>query len=475
MAKVSKNISSNIVYDYTNMTSGAVGAKHGVTDSELKKFETVATSAHELRSAQRKAGELPFMDLPSKKKEAQKIVEFAKTESKKYENLVVLGIGGSSLGMIALQTALNTSFYNLKEKTSRKTPRVFVEDNVDPERIADMLEVINPKKTLFNVISKSGGTAETMSAFMIAREMIAKKVGASAVKEHIIATTDARSGIMRKITDEEGFRSFIVPDGVGGRFSVLTPVGLLPAAFVGIDIMGLLEGAASMDRRCRNSDMTKNPALLSAALQYIADTKKGKHIQVMMPYSNALKDVADWYRQLWAESLGKKYSLAGKVVHAGQTPIKALGATDQHSQVQLYNEGPNDKTFTFIRVENFRKDITIPKLYKNIDGIAYLGGRKMSELINAEQYATQIAVTGFNRPNSTIVMPEISANTIGQLLYMLEMQTAYAGVFYGIDAFDQPGVEAGKIATYALMGRPGFEKEAEKINKAVGKVKKRTV
>lgn len=466
---------SKIIYDYTNMTSGAVGAKHGITDAELDRFAKKAAEAHERRAAERKAGKLPFMDLPYKKKEAAEIVKFAKTESGKYENLVVLGIGGSALGMIALQTALNPIFYNLSSGAVRKTPRLFVEDNVDPERIANLLEIINPKKTLFNVISKSGGTAETMSAFMIARELIAKKVGASAVKTQIVATTDARSGIMRKITDEEGFRSFDVPDGVGGRFSALTPVGLLPAAMVGIDIVGLLDGAAAMDRRCRAADIRKNPALLSAALQYLADVKKGKRIQVMMPYSNALKDVADWYRQLWAESLGKKYSLDGKVVHAGQTPVKALGATDQHSQVQLYNEGPNDKTITFLRVEKFRKDITIPKIYGSIGGISYLGGRKMSELINAEQLATGIAVTGFNRPNSTIILPEISANTVGQLLYMLEMQTAYAGLFYGIDAFDQPGVEAGKIATYALMGRPGFEKEAARINKAVGKVKKRTV
>lgn len=470
-----KAANPKILFDYTNMTSDAVGSKHGVSQRELAKIAPLAAKAHAMRSAERAAGKLPYMDLPYKKKEAAEIIAYAKSAAKKYDNLVVLGIGGSSLGAIALQTALNPSFYNLHDRASRKGPRLFVEDNVDPERIADMLEIVDPKKTLFNVITKSGGTAETMSAMMIAKDLIEKKVGARSVKNHIVATTDIAKGNLRKIADAEGLKSFVVPDGVGGRFSVFTAVGLLPAAFVGIDIEGLLAGAAAMDRRCGTGELMKNPALLSSALQYIADVSKGKTIQVMMPYSNALRDIADWFRQLWAESLGKKYSLDGKVVHTGQTPIKALGATDQHSQVQLYCEGPNNKTFTFLRAEKFRTDITIPKIYGDISEISYLGGRKMSELINAEQAATQIALTEVNRPNSTIILPEISARTVGQLIYMLEAQTSYSGVLYGIDPFDQPGVEAGKIATYGLMGRPGFEKEAERIRKAISKLKRRTI
>jgi len=472
---VAKKKRHRIVLDYTNMTAGAVGARHGITDREIEKFARKAARAHEIRTAERAEGKLPFMDLPGKLNEAKEIAAYASGARKKYDNFVVLGIGGSALGTIALQGALNPVFYNLESAKKRGGPRIFVEDNVDPERVANLLDIINPKKTLFNVITKSGGTAETMSTFLIARNLIARKLGARSLKNHIVATTDKEKGNLRPIAEAEGLDSFVVPDGVGGRFSVLTPVGLLPAAMAGIDILELLAGAAMMNRRCRKGDIESNPALAGAALQFLADTKKGKRIQVMMPYSNALYDVADWFRQLWAESLGKKYSLDGKVVCTGQTPVKALGATDQHSQVQLYNEGPNDKTITFIRVEKFRTDIKIPKAYSSIKGISYLPGHSLGELLNAEQYATEIALTNYRRPNSTIIMPTIDECTVGQLLYMLEVQTSYAGVFYNINPFDQPGVEAGKVATYALMGRSGYEEKVEEIRRASGREKRRKV
>lgn len=474
MAAAKKAKDERIVFDYTNMLAGSVGAKSGITEKQLEKIAPRAVKAFAAVAGQRKAGKLPFMDLPYQDYAAG-ILKYAKDAAPGFENFVVLGIGGSALGAIALQTALNPPFYNLMPAKARGGPRFFVEDNVDPERIANMLEVVDPKKTLFNVVSKSGDTAETMSALMIVCGLIAKKVGAKSLKKHIVATTDAAKGNMRKIADREGLTCFLVPDGVGGRFSVLSPVGLLPAAMVGIDIKELLAGAAAMDRRCASGAPAKNPALMGAVLHYLAATEKGKSIQVMMPYSNALRDIADWFRQLWAESLGKKYSLAGKIVHAGQTPVKALGATDQHSQIQLYNEGPADKTITFIRVENFRTEVKIPSVYKDIPGLSYLIGRGMTELLNAEQAATEIAVTKHGAPNCTIRVPSVNAFTVGQLIYMLEVQTAYAGELYGINTFDQPGVEAGKIAAYALMGRPGYEERRKEIEKASLSVKRRKV
>jgi len=252
---------------------------------------------------------------------------------------------------------------------------------------------------------------------------------------------------------------------------VLTPVGLVPAAAVGIDILSLLRGAAAVALRCAGESLGGNPALLAAALQFLACTRKGKSINVMMPYAQRLRDIADWYRQLWAESLGKERDLAGKIVNAGQTPVKALGATDQHSQVQLYNEGPNDKTLTLMRVNSFDQKVPIAPSYKDIGAIAYLGGRTMEELINAECRATEKALTDHNRPNSCFVFPQVNAHTVGQILFLLEMQTAYAGEMWNVNTYDQPGVEAGKIATYALMGRPGFEKQAEEIKRAESKLK----
>lgn len=190
----------------------------------------------------------------------------------------------------------------------------------------------------------------------------------------------------------------------------------------------------------------------------------------MLPYSNRLRDVADWYRQLWAESLGKKFSRGGNIINAGQTPVKALGATDQHSQLQLYNEGPNDKTITLLRVDHHDTQLPIPHAYQDIEGISYMGGHTMEELINAECLATEMALTLNKRPNSCIVLPFVDSHTIGQLLFMLEMQTAYAGVFFDVNAYDQPGVEQGKVATYALMGRKGYEKQAAEIKSFNGKI-----
>lgn len=461
-----------IEYDYTRMTSGAVGAAHGIAAAELKGFAGAARAAARSIAEQRKAGGLAFMGLHERTDEARAIRKWADRAASRFDNFVVLGIGGSALGAIALQTALNPPHYNLMPKSARgNRPRLFVEDNVDPDRFANLLEVLDPAKTLFNVITKSGGTAETMAGFLVARDFIAKKIGEKKVREHFVATTDASQGNLRKIVEREGLESFVVPDGVGGRFSVLSVVGLLPAVVAGMDVLGLLRGAASMAARCASDDVSRNPALMAAALQYLACMKKGKTIQVMMPYSNRLRDMADWYRQLWAESLGKKTGRDGRAVHAGQTPIKALGATDQHSQLQLYNEGPNDKTVTFLRVESFDKKVRIPGAYRDIDGIAYLSGRTMQELINAECAATELALTASHRPNSRITVPSVNAHAIGQLIFMFEMQTAYAGEMFDVNAFDQPGVEQGKIATYALMGRPGYEKQAETIRNKSGRLK----
>jgi len=260
---------------------------------------------------------------------------------------------------------------------------------------------------------------------------------------------------------------------VGGRFSVFSSVGLLPAAVVGIDIEELLAGAAYMNEICTTSDLFQNPAYLNATLQYLAD-KKGKPMSVMMPYADSLKEIADWYRQLWAESLGKRVSLDGKTVHVGPTPIKALGATDQHSQMQLYIEGPFDKVITLIGVKDFGAEAKIPKAYKEIGELGYLGGHSLKGLLQAEMLATEMALTKNNRMNCTITLSEVNAFTIGQLLQMLMIQTAFAGGLYNIDPFDQPGVEHGKQYAYGLMGRKGYEgkkKEVEEYLKQAGRLK----
>jgi glucose-6-phosphate isomerase len=251
-----------------------------------------------------------------------------------------------------------------------------------------------------------------------------------------------------------------VPPNVGGRFSVLTAVGLLPAAFLGLDVDALMKGARDMRRHCWTAAPERNLGVMGAVVLYLMARRRARNIQVLMPYAGGLVGLADWYKQLWAESLGKRLDRRGRVVETGQTPVTALGATDQHSQVQLYMEGPHDKVVTFLEVRDFRPDVRIPRLHADLASTGYLGGRTLGELLNAERRGTEIALAAAGRPSFSYLLPRIDAHVVGQLIYLFEFQTALSGELYGIDAFDQPGVEAGKVAAYALMGRAGYEKEA---------------
>ncbi len=463
---------SKIRVNFNNMMKHRLGS-YGISEMDIKNLSSKINLAIKNLKQKREDGKLGFMYLPYDTKTNEDIKKVSSIVKDRFENLLVLGIGGSALGTIALHKALKHPFYNLLPKEKRKTPKLFVIDNVDPEVANGIFDVIDIKKTLVNVITKSGETAETVAFMKIIWDKLIKQVGKNKLRDHIVITTDKTKGALRKIVNENGFISFTVPENVGGRFSVLSPVGLFPLACVDVDIDELLKGAEYMDSFVTINNVWKNPAFMSALLHYIADKKFGAKITVMMPYSNALKDISDWFAQLWAESLGKKYSNDGKIVNEGLTPVKALGATDQHSQVQLYNEGPYDKVITFIRVENFKKDEVMPHNFKEEETFSYLSGYSMADLLNIEQRATEVALTKNKRMNMTITLPEISEFTLGQLIYMLEVETAFMGELYNINAFDQPGVEAGKIATYALMGRKGYKEKLKDFN--LGKEIKRYI
>ena len=442
--------------DYNNMMADYIGEEQGYTAKDFADNKKAVADAYKMVMENRGKGMMGWTDLPYNQKDiVADINATAKNIRKKFDNFVVLGIGGSALGPIAVFQALCHLRYNELPKSKRKGPKLYVEDNVDPERMAALLDVIDINKTCFNVITKSGATSETMSQYLIIMDILKKKLGDKA-KDHMIATTSMSKGNLIKLAKEEDLKTFYIPDGVGGRFSELCPVGLLPAAVVGIDIKALLEGAKYMDKICSNKDVKKNPALMSALLEYLA-MQDGKNISVMMPYADSLKYIADWYCQLWGESLGKAVDLDGKTVYAGQTPVKALGVTDQHSQVQLYREGPFDKVITLIGVDNYRTEVEISNGCEQFPDVNFLCGHTMNELITAEREATEYALTTAHRLNYTIMLPEVNAFTIGQLLYMFEMETAFCGALLNIDTFNQPGVEGGKNATYALFGRKGYE------------------
>ena len=448
---------SEIKLYYKNVMADAIGPEHGITARQLEALGKKTSLLIERLNEEGQADKTPYRSLPDNKEIPQKVKELVVELKDRCENLVILGIGGSALGNIALQTALNPFMYNIDDK-QRRGPRLFVFDNIDPPQFASFLDWVDDRldKTIFNVISKSGQAAETISQFMIIQQLLLERLGPKCLKDQVITTTDAKEGVLRDITDDAGFRSLEVPDGIGGRFSVLSAVGLFSAAMCGIDIDLLLEGARDMDKRVSCQDFYENPAALNAAINYHF-YEKDKNISVMMPYSYHLKDLADWYRQLWAESLGKvKYS-SGSEVHVGPTPVKALGATDQHSQIQLYREGPNDKLFTFLQVNNFDKDLKIGPAPDCAPELSYLTGEYLGTLLNNEKKATEYALLESKRPCLSIIFPEVNPFTVGQFIYLYEVTTSFAGALFNINPYDQPAVELGKEATFALMGRPGDE------------------
>jgi glucose-6-phosphate isomerase len=450
--------------DFNNMMSDMLGEEQGISKKSIDAMAGKLIEAAKAMETKRAEGRMQWRDLPYNQKETvADILETAAKIKDKFEVFVVLGIGGSALGPIAVQQALNHLHYNELSKEQRGgCPRIYVVDNVDPERMEALFDVIDVEKSLFNVITKSGSTSETMAQFLIVHDMLKNRLGEE-YRSHLIATTDKEKGNLIKIAGELGLKTYTIPEGVGGRFSELSPVGLLAAAVCGIDIEELLAGAAYMDEICKEEDVYKNPAYMAATLQYLA-MKDGKNISVMMPYADSLKYMADWYAQLWAESLGKRYNQNGEEVFAGQTPVKALGVTDQHSQIQLYTEGPFDKVVTFLGVERYRTSMLISRGFEDIPAVSFLGGHTLNELIHAEQAATEYALLKAKRLNRTITLPEVNAFTVGQLLYFMEVETAFAGELMEINAFDQPGVEEGKNATYALLGRPGYEQKKAELD-----------
>jgi glucose-6-phosphate isomerase len=444
---------------YGRMLADRLDGEHGLPRGRLgelvRRFPAVQAEVRE----RREAGEYGFYDLVDQSASVRQIARFAEGLGQAHDHVLVLGIGGSALGTRALLDALRAPAWNELDDEGREFfPRLTVLENVDPTSVAAALKRIDPRRVLVNVVSKSGGTAETMAQYLVVRAWLDEALGPAAYR-HLVFTTDPARGALRELATQEGIATLTVPPGVGGRFSVLSPVGLLPAALVGIDIAGLLAGARAALDQTQGEDLLRNPAALYAGLHWAADTWLGARLHVLMPYTDRLRQLAEWYRQLWAESLGKRLDRRGQPVYTGPTPVGAVGATDQHSQVQLFMEGPFDKALTFIVVDDLGVDVPIPVRAGLPADLAYLPGHSLGELLRAEYAATAAALARMGRMSLTLRLPDLSAATVGELLMFFQVATGYAGVWYGIDPFDQPGVELGKRLTYAAMGRPGYEAE----------------
>jgi glucose-6-phosphate isomerase len=450
-----------IQLDIRNISADKVGYEHGLDLQDCfarnqERIREIVTTLYQTKDES--GGWKRWLNLGYEQKLAADIQAYVQKVKGRFDDMVVLGIGGSSLGGYAMLRALLNPYWNqLSNEQRQGLPRYYFVENVDADQVVPMLALLKPERTLFVVISKSGTTAETMAAFMIAKDWLEKNLDAAVVKDHIVAITDANKGVLRPVADQQGYQTFEVPDDVGGRFSVFSAVGLLPAALCGVDLNELQRGIRELDAVLQKPELENNPAAQGALIQYLL-YERGKRISVFMPYSFRLASVSDWFVQLWAESLGKKSDLSGDVVHAGPTPVRAVGVTDQHSQVQLFNEGPNDKVFTFIQVEKPAQDITIPaNQFNDVEDLNYLNGKPLSQLMTAEFESTRASLTTNQRPNMTLSIPQVDAYHFAQVLYLLEVQTAIAGALLEIDPFDQPGVELAKKYTYALMGRKGYE------------------
>ncbi len=419
----------------------------GVSDEDWEGLQGRFASAHDVVRARIAAGSYGFADLASQDAEHARMCAWVATTHGRYDDIVVLGIGGSALGATMLATALLPYGWNARQGAQRGgRPRLHVVDNVDPRSVAGVFDLIELSRTLFLVISKSGGTAETMAQYLYVRHRIDEQGLLAA--HHVAVVTDPTAGVLRPVAERDGLPVFSVPANVGGRFSLFTPVATLPAALVGIDVTALRTGAAAMGQACETEVLDANPAGQFAMLQWRAHTGAGQGTHVLMPYSDAMRGLAPWFVQLWAESLGKQDADG---VPVGPTPLAALGATDQHSQVQLFMEGPKDKTVTFV-VERARAvDLSIPGLPGAPEGTDYLAGRTMGTLLDAEQAATADALAAMGRPSMTLSVDRCDPWHLGGLAMLFMRATVLAGALYRVDPTNQPGVELGKqLARQAL-------------------------
>jgi len=449
----------SVTLDYANMLSPNLGGR-GLNPLELEgDLAGAFRQAHEDVESRRRSGEMGFFSLPDARESAKAVQELADGFGQWFENLVVLGIGGSALGTITLRDSLLGPYWNESDDEARDHyPRLYVLDNVDPRTVSSLLNRLDLRRTLFNVVSKSGSTAETMSQYMVVEDRLHEVLGEEPTRGHFLFTTDPESGILRKIADEEGVPTLAVPSNVGGRFSVLSAVGLLPAAVVGIDIMEVLDGARDMAKRCQASVLRENPAGLLATLLHHADTAQGASIHVLMSYSDRLRSFAAWYQQLWAESLGKARDREGREVNLGPMPVPAVGATDQHSLLQLLMEGPRDKVILFLGAGGAEDPVEIPAIRQEFSALSYLGGHTLSELLDTERRSTMEALRQQGRPNLSLEVDDLTPRALGELFMLFEIATVFAGALYGVDPLDQPGVELSKKLTYGLLGREGYER-----------------
>ena len=434
-----------LIIDTSNFYQESVGPE-GISRAELAAQADRIAQVH-LRTQEGSAAglssEFACLNLAQSMPALLPEIQQMATALREYRDVVLVGIGGSSLGAKAIGQAVTL-------KARDDAPHLHYVENVDPYSLERLLVQLDPGTTAVLCISKSGGTIETVVQYLILREWLVRHRGRDAARRQQWIVTDPEQGWLRELAVRDDLPSLPVPPRVGGRYSVLSPVGLLPLAVLGVDIEALLRGAAANAKRCLSAEVTANPALELAALCVLLDTERHKRIAVMMPYINRLRLFVDWYCQLWAESLGKWDGLPTSEP-AGTLPVRAMGAVDQHSQLQLYLESRRDKFFTFIELATWEHDLPVPLDPVDAKHFPYLKGKSMADVIGAEFRATRQVITDAGHPNMTIRLPALDAHILGQLIDLYQRATVYAGLLYGVNPLDQPSVEKGKQLAIQLL------------------------
>ncbi len=453
LLKENKNM-SRVTLDYSV-------AKGFIADSEIDMIENIAENAKELLLSKKGAGSdfLGWIDLPVDydKEEFDRIQAAAEKIKKDSEVLLVIGIGGSYLGARAAIEFLRHSFYNVASKEIRKTPEIyFVGNNISSTYLSHLMDIVGDRDFSINMISKSGTTTEPAIAFRVFKKKLIEKYGKEEAAKRIYATTDKARGALKNLATEEGYESFVVPDDVGGRFSVLTAVGLLPIAVSGADINKLMEGARSMRESCLNKPFKENDAVLYAAIRNIL-LRKGKSIEILANYEPALHFVSEWWKQLYGESEGKDQK--------GIFPAAVDLTTDLHSMGQFIQDGQRTMFETVVNLEKSSHEILMEEEAVDLDGLNYLAGKSVDFINKSAMKGTLLAHTDGGVPNLIVNLPEQNEFYLGELFYFFEFACGVSGYMLGVNPFDQPGVESYKKNMFALLGKPGFEATREELLK----------
>ena len=446
---VKKGFKKNIMFDFNNMMAENAGEEHGIQTKDMNSSKPLMKHAINSLMLKKKKGALAFNKVIYSEDHLNDIKKLAVSVRRNCENFVVIGMHGISLGPAALYGSLTNPFTH---SFPALYPRFFFIDSADPDLLTGLFLSINIKKTFFYVINQTGATPETIASFMIIREELIKAVGKDHIRDHLIITTDHGKGFLRIISENEKYMILDIPASLNEKFSILSAVGLFPAAVAGIAIDDIIAGAQSMDTLCDNEDYWGNSSYIFALLAFIANTIKKKNILVMMPYCHRCIGISQWFQYLWAESLGKKISRGGEIINAGQTPVTTVGVTDHDAQLQLYLDGPYDKTIIFLAAHTYPSAITIPKITQIPDDLAYLQGHSLNNLNDYHLEATALNLVKNFRLNAKILLPEITPYYIGQLIYFFEMATTLSGELYNVNIFDTHTSDETRKRAHAHVG-----------------------